>query len=185
MGWPAQQEPTEMSGLRKKPHVLIAGAGIGGLTAALALLRKGIDVDVDEQAPELKEIGAGLHVAPNGTRVLLELGLEEAVDALGIATLKRSPLAPDIPTLTEAGLADFESDSWYGVLVPAKTPMDIIAKQHASIAKALSGTEVRGRLHAVGLEPVGGTPEEFRGFLASKMKTYSTIIKDANIRPGQ
>jgi tripartite-type tricarboxylate transporter receptor subunit TctC len=114
--------------------------------------------------------------------VLLELGLEEAVEALGIATLKRSPLAPDIPTLTEAGLLDFESDSWYGVLVPAKTPMDIIAKQHASIAKALSGTEVRRRLHAVGLEPVGGTPEEFRGILASKMKTHSTIIKDANIR---
>ena len=62
-----------------KPHILIAGAGIGGLTAALALLRRGFDVDVYEQAPELKEIGAGFQVSANGTRVFFELGLGDAI----------------------------------------------------------------------------------------------------------
>lgn len=63
--------------MQKKLHILIAGGGIGGLTAALALLQRGIDVTVFEQAPELKELGAGIQIAANGSRVLIELGLEE------------------------------------------------------------------------------------------------------------
>src|SRR5437016_6100762 len=63
-------------------HVLIAGAGIGGLTAALALLRAGIDVTVYEQALELKEVGAGVQLAANGTRVLYALGIGEELKAL-------------------------------------------------------------------------------------------------------
>ncbi|HKF99190.1 MAG TPA: NAD(P)-binding protein, partial [Xanthobacteraceae bacterium] len=58
----------------------IVGGGIGGLTAALALLRQGIDVDIYEQAPELKEVGAGVQISSNGTRVLYALGLQEAVE---------------------------------------------------------------------------------------------------------
>src|SRR5215831_9626227 len=64
----------------RKPHILIAGGGIGGLTAALALLRRGFDVDVYEQAPELKEVGAGVQISANGTRTLHALGLEAAVE---------------------------------------------------------------------------------------------------------
>ncbi len=63
-------------------HVIIAGAGIGGLTAALALLQRGFDVDVYEQAPELRELGAGIQIAANGSRVLIELGLEERLRPL-------------------------------------------------------------------------------------------------------
>ena len=65
-----------------KPHILIAGGGIGGLTAALALLKRGYDVDVYEQAAELREVGAGLQISPNGNRVLHELGVLEAFLAL-------------------------------------------------------------------------------------------------------
>lgn len=68
--------------VRLKPHVLIAGGGIGGLTAALALLQKGFDVDVYEQAPELAELGAGIQMAANGTRLLIELGLEERLRSI-------------------------------------------------------------------------------------------------------
>lgn len=66
----------------KSPHVLVAGGGIAGLTAALALLRRGIDVDVYEQASELREVGAGLQLAPNGTRLLIELGLRERLETV-------------------------------------------------------------------------------------------------------
>jgi len=68
------------------PHVIIAGAGIGGLTAALALLKAGIDCDLYEQATELREVGAGLQLAPNGTRVLFALGLESSVRREGVET---------------------------------------------------------------------------------------------------
>src|SRR6266545_973961 len=67
--------------MRRQPRVLIAGGGIGGLTAALALLRMGIDADVYEQAPELKEVGAGVQLAANGTRVLYALGVGEELKA--------------------------------------------------------------------------------------------------------
>ena len=64
------------------PKILIAGAGIGGLTAALALLKEGIDVSVFEQASELGEIGAGFQMSANGTRVLSKLGLAEAMESI-------------------------------------------------------------------------------------------------------
>jgi salicylate hydroxylase len=66
----------------RSPHILIAGGGIGGLTAALALLKRGFDVDVYEQAPELREVGAGVQLSANGIRVLHELGVLEAFHAL-------------------------------------------------------------------------------------------------------
>jgi len=65
-----------------KPHIMIAGAGVGGLTVALALLQRGFGVDVYEQAPELTEIGAGFQISANGTRVLYELGLGSAIEAI-------------------------------------------------------------------------------------------------------
>lgn len=68
--------------MKSKPHVLIAGGGIGGLTAALALLKRGFDVDVYEQASELKEVGAGLQLSANGNRVLSELGVLDPLSAL-------------------------------------------------------------------------------------------------------
>lgn len=69
-----------------KPHILIVGAGIGGLTAALALLRKGLDVDVYEQAPELGEVGAGVQISPNGNRVLHEIGVLDEVRKTAVET---------------------------------------------------------------------------------------------------
>lgn len=63
-----------------RPHILIAGAGIAGLTTALALLQRGVDVDVYEQASELRELGAGLQIGPNGSRILIELGLQRKLE---------------------------------------------------------------------------------------------------------
>src|SRR6476660_456913 len=73
-----------MSGMSTNNKVAIIGAGIGGLTAALALIRQGIGVDIYEQAPELKELGAGVQISSNGTRVLYALGLGEAIERLGV-----------------------------------------------------------------------------------------------------
>lgn len=72
-----------------KQHVLIAGGGMGGLTAALALLKQGIDVDVYEQAPQVREVGAGLWISPNGARVLDALGLHAAIDSINLSARDR------------------------------------------------------------------------------------------------
>src|ERR1041385_764028 len=69
--------------------VVVIGGGIGGLTTALALLSRGIDVDVFEQAPRLGEVGAGIQISPNGTRVLLALGLEQELRAIQVTPLRK------------------------------------------------------------------------------------------------
>lgn len=68
--------------MAEKPRVLIAGAGVGGLTAALALLKRGFNVDVYEQAPKIMEVGAGFQISANGTRVLYELGLGAKIEEI-------------------------------------------------------------------------------------------------------
>jgi len=76
-----------MSGIKNtgpRPHVIIAGAGMGGLTLALALLQQGYDVDVYEQAPELREVGAGLWISANGARVMAALGLKEKLETINL-----------------------------------------------------------------------------------------------------
>ena len=74
---------------RASPHILIAGGGIGGLTTALALLRRGIDVSVYEQASELREVGAGVQIGPNGSRLLIDLGLREALDEVACEAARK------------------------------------------------------------------------------------------------
>ena len=101
---------------------------------------------------------------------------------LGIAAAKRSPAAPDIPTVAEAGVPGFESGSWYGLLAPANTPRDIIAKLHAEVVKALNTPDMRQRLNSVGTEPVGSTPEEFAAQIRSDIIKYGKVAKTADIR---
>src|ERR1700742_1028115 len=74
---------------RVEKKVIIVGAGIGGLAAALSLLKRGIDVEIYEQAPELKEVGAGIQISSNGTRVLYALGLEDALKRVQVLPSRR------------------------------------------------------------------------------------------------
>jgi tripartite-type tricarboxylate transporter receptor subunit TctC len=102
--------------------------------------------------------------------------------AIGVTTLKRWQGAPDIPTLSEAGLAGFEVDSWYGLLAPAGTPRDIIARLNTEIARALREPDARERLYSIGAEPLSGTPEEFGAYIKSEMAKWAKVVKAANIR---
>ena len=102
--------------------------------------------------------------------------------AYGIATPQRSPLAPEIPTLTEAGYKGPEWDSWYGFLAPAKTPQDIIEKWAAGVRAALARADVKEKLAGVGLQPIGGTPAQFRAFLARTGADYAKIIQENGIK---
>ncbi len=102
--------------------------------------------------------------------------------ALGIATHERSPLAPAIPTLAEAGYRGPEWDSWYGFLAPVGTPDEIVKKFAAGVASVLSQRDVKSQLNKVGMVPVGSTPEEFAAFLRRTAQSYAQIIKEAGIR---
>ena len=105
------------------------------------------------------------------------------VKTLGVSQLKRSPLLPDVPTMDEAGLKGFESNTYFGVFAPAGTPPAIVQKLNGEINKALRTPDFRERLAALGAEPVGGTPEQFARVIERETTKYAAVIKRAGIKP--
>jgi tripartite-type tricarboxylate transporter receptor subunit TctC len=102
--------------------------------------------------------------------------------ALGIATPQRNALAPDIPTVAEAGLPGFEVTAWYGVVAPNGVPKEAAAKLAGAISKSLEAPAFRDKLTGMGATPVGGTPEEFGAMLVKENAKWAKAIKDANIK---
>ena len=102
--------------------------------------------------------------------------------ALATTTARRSPLAPEIPTMSEGGIKDFEMATWYGMLAPAGTPPELVAKIQRDAARVLSDTETRERLTKMGVDLIVNTPEEFRAYLTSEIARYTKIIKSAGLK---
>ena len=102
--------------------------------------------------------------------------------ALGVSTLKRSAAFPDVPTLQESGVADFEVDSWYAIFVPAKTPPAIIDKLNRALNSVIADASIREKLLAQGSEGVGGTPEALGRIVAAELPKWAKLAKDANIK---
>lgn len=101
--------------------------------------------------------------------------------ALAVTGKARSPLMPDVPTLAEAGLRDWELPNWIGLFAPAGTPAEIVTKLHAELARILAMPEIRERIISMGNEIVGSTPEEFAASYKADMAKFARIIKDARI----
>jgi tripartite-type tricarboxylate transporter receptor subunit TctC len=102
--------------------------------------------------------------------------------ALGVASLKRSPAMPDIPTIAEAGdLPGFAAVSWYALMAPANTPQPIIQKLSSEVARIVKLPEVTATLTALGAEPVGNTPEELAQIIAEDTARWAKVIKEAGI----
>jgi len=102
--------------------------------------------------------------------------------AVAVSTAKRSPVAPEVPTMIEAGMRGFDLPTWYGVLAPAGTPNDVIAKLNAEISRALTQADVKERLSREGAEAAPSSPEQFAQFIQSEVAKYARIIKEANVR---
>lgn len=103
------------------------------------------------------------------------------VRPLAVAIAKRSGAIPEIPTVAEAGLPGFEATNSVGVLAPAATPRDIIAKLNAEIVRILGLPEIRERLLGLGAEPVANSPEQFAAFLKEDIARWAKVVKDAKI----
>ncbi len=100
---------------------------------------------------------------------------------LGITSLKRSDVAPDIPTVAEAGLPGFESVQWYGLLAPAGTPAPIVGRLHKEMAQILQQPAIRKRFAADAVETVGNTPEEFTRHIAAEIDKWEGVARAAGI----
>jgi tripartite-type tricarboxylate transporter receptor subunit TctC len=102
--------------------------------------------------------------------------------ALGISSTKRSELFPGVPTMAEAGVPGYEFTQWYGLLVPAKTPREIVNQLNATLLKAMDDPEVKKRIAYEGGAAAQGTPEEFAAFLKRELASNAKMIKTAGLK---
>src|SRR5215469_8023948 len=99
------------------------------------------------------------------------------VRPLAVVTLKRTAVLPDIPTIDELGIKNFDATTWHGLVAPAHTPKDVIATLNRALAAALDDPEVKKSLADLGVDVIGGTPEEFAAYIKSEIPKWTAIIK--------
>ncbi len=104
------------------------------------------------------------------------------VKALAVSTVKRSAAFPDVPTVQESGVREFEVDSWYAMFVPAKTPKPVIDKLNKALNTVLKEPDIKAKLLAQGAEAVGGSPAELGKVVTAEMTKWSKLAKDASIK---
>jgi tripartite-type tricarboxylate transporter receptor subunit TctC len=103
--------------------------------------------------------------------------------ALAIVSEKRATPLPNVPTAKEAGFENFVVDIWYGILAPSGTPQNVVSRLNTELNKTLGSAELKDKLIAAGIQPTGGTPEQFASFIRSETARYAKVIKDAGIKP--
>ena len=118
-----------------------------------------------------------------GTTTGLPLARSGKARALAMASGKRSPLAPELPTIAEAGLPGYEISSWFGAVVPAATPDPVIAKLHADFVRSLNSADLRERLAPGGYEIIANTPQQFSAHMQAQSRRLAGLIKDAKLSP--
>ena len=176
---------------RGKPGKLnFSSSGVGAvshLSAQLLCAVAGIDmvhIPYKGAGPAMTALLAGeVQVMMATAPVALSQMKANRIRALAISSLKRSALAPALPTIAESGFPGFQTDTWYGVLAPARTPAAIVARLNADIARVLEAQEVKTLLEQQGAQPAGGSPAEFRAFLQSEIEKWGKAIKAAGIEP--
>jgi tripartite-type tricarboxylate transporter receptor subunit TctC len=102
---------------------------------------------------------------------------------LGVTSAKRSPAAPDIPTIAESGLPGYEATSWYGILAPARTPAQIVARLHEVLVAVIAAPDMKDKLAAQGLDPVGNTPQQFAAVIKSEIAKWVKVVKASGAKP--
>ncbi|MFN7086917.1 MAG: tripartite tricarboxylate transporter substrate binding protein, partial [Burkholderiales bacterium] len=136
----------------------------GSNAAMLGLIGGQVDMVVIAVPPAVPQIQAG------------------KVRPLAVLASERVATLPQVPTSREAGVNDFEVSVWYGILAPAGTPRDIIARLNQEITRALTAPDMRERLATAGIEPWPSTAEEFASFIQSETVRYAKVIKQAGVK---
>ena len=135
-------------------------------------------------APALTDIlGGQVQLMMNSIVALAPQIKAGKVRALAVSSKTRSSVLPDVPTMSEAGVTGYEAGSWYGILVPAGTPRDIVQRLNAEIVRAVKQPDVRERLAAEGADSIGSTPEEFAAHIKIEMARLGKVIREAKLKP--
>ncbi len=177
---------------RKEPGKMTFGAGGGtgsSLYFATELLKSKAKIDIrianyKGAAPALNDL-LGNHIDGmfDAMPVMVVQAKEGKVTPLAVTSAKRSSALPDVPTMMESGLKDYDMPGWFGILAPAGTPAHIAQALRDSVAKAVAIPEVIKLLELQGMQPLATQPGEWGKYLQSELAVYTGIIKDANIKP--
>lgn len=175
---------------RRNPDQLLFGSsGSGGtmhLSMELFKLMTGTQmVHVPYKGMQLvitEIIGGRLHLLSDNVTSVLPHVTSGRLRALGVTGPRRIPLAPDIPTVAEAGVAGYEITAWGGYIAPAGTPGPVVARLNAELNKVIASPAIRERWLALGIEPVGGTPERFAAHVKKETTKWTDVIKRAGIK---
>ena len=175
---------------KSKPGQLMFGStgngSVSHLTAEHFKTASGIDmqhVPYKGDTPMTLDLVAGrLHVAFGTAVAFLPQVQAGKLNALAVTDAKPSPVAPQLPTVAASGLAGFEALQWFGLLAPAGTPKDILTRLHSEVAKALQLPEVQERLQGLGMQIVGGGPDQFGSFMRSESVKWGRIVRDSGAK---
>jgi tripartite-type tricarboxylate transporter receptor subunit TctC len=133
-------------------------------------------------APALTDlIGGHVEMIISGVPALTPHIKSGRIRSVAIGSPKRFAAIPDVPTFDEQGLKGYEASTWFGFMAPIKTPRDIIVKLNAETAKILASKDIRERYQVEGLEPQGGSPEDFAKFIGSEIALYQRVVKAASL----
>jgi tripartite-type tricarboxylate transporter receptor subunit TctC len=143
------------------PHIPFTGSG----PAIAAVVGGHVPIAFTALTPALPQIAAG------------------KLRALAITSKHRSTALPNVPTAAEAGFAELEGDGWIGVLVPARTPRDIVQMLHRQIKAVLATSDVQQRMATLGFDTIGSAPEEFTAQMKIEFEKWAKVIRMANLKP--
>src|SRR5262247_740268 len=182
---PAKTLPELIAYAKDNPGKLSFGSGGNGTPAHLAgeLLKIEAKLDMTHvpfrgTGPALQAvIGGHVPMAYNPPSPLLPHIQSGAIRPIAITTLKRTEVLPDVPTIAESGFPGFEATTWHALVAPAGTPKDVIAALHQATAATVNDPAVRKALTDLGVDVVGGTPDELRAYLKSEIPKWAAVVK--------
>ena len=174
---------------KARPGALRYGSGGNGspphLAAEMLRSQAGIDllhVPYKSIAPALTELAAGqVHAAFSVVSAVLPLTKAGKLRALAVTSAARTPLVPELPVIAET-LPGFQFTGWYGLVAPAGTPRDIVAKLHAASAQAVKSVDIQTRLTTLGAEASSGTPAAFAAHLRAEIQRLGKAVRDSGAR---
>jgi tripartite-type tricarboxylate transporter receptor subunit TctC len=166
----------------------VSALGSAGHLATISFIQlAGVDFTVVAYrgtAPALNDVAGGhIQLMVDPVVALWSMAKGGKVKALAVASDNRSRLAPDVPTAAESGMPGLNLASWYGLWGPKGLPDDVVSWLNKAVGQAVQALDKEGRLEALGIDPVSGTPQEFAGFIDADLKRSADLLRAANFKP--